>query len=102
MNINFEYDDVKASERLEIMVGKKLEKLEDKYDFIIRSDVFFKTENTSEQDTGKICSIRLSMPGPRLFAETSGASYEAAIAESIEDLERQLRRRKEKMKRSLK
>lgn len=102
MNINFEYDHVKASERLEIMVGKKLEKLEDKYDFIIRADVFFKTENTSEQDTGKICGIRLSMPGPRLFAESSSAGYEAAIAECVEDLERQLRRRKEKMKRSLK
>lgn len=102
MNINFEYDHVKASDRLEIMVGKKLEKLEDKYDFIIRADVFFKTENTSEQDTGKICGIRLSIPGPRLFAETSSASYEAAIAASIEDLERQLRKRKAKMKRSLK
>ena len=102
MNINFEYDHVKASERLEIMAGRKLEKLEDKYDFIIRADVFFKSENTSEQDTGKICSIRLSMPGPRLFAETSSVGYEAAIASTVEDLERQLRRRKEKMKRSLK
>ena len=101
MNINFEYDHVKASDRLEIMVGKKLEKLEDKYDFIIRADVFFKKENTTEQDTGKICNIRLSLPGPRLFAEANLASYEAAIAESISDLERQLRRRKEKMKRSL-
>lgn len=101
MNINFEYDNVKASERLEIMVGKKLEKLEDKYDFIIRADVFFKTENTSEQETGKICNIRLSIPGPRLFAEGSHASYEASIADSIGDLERQLRKRKEKMKRSL-
>ena len=101
MNINFEYDNVKASDRLEIMIGKKLEKLEDKYDFIIRADVFFKSENTSEQDTGKICAVRLSIPGPRLFAESSSAGYEASIAEAIDDLERQLRRRKEKMKRSL-
>ncbi len=42
MNINFEYDDVKASNRLEIMAAQKLEKLLDKYDFIVRSDVFFK------------------------------------------------------------
>ena len=44
MNINFEYDDVKASNRLEIMAAQKLEKLLDKYDFIVRSDVFFKKE----------------------------------------------------------
>lgn len=100
MNINFEYNQVKASERLEALAIKKLEKLEDKYDFIIRADVFFRSENTSAKQTGKICNIRLSVPGPRLFAEASHATYEASIASSVEDLERQLRRRKEKMKRN--
>ena len=98
MNINFEYDGVKASNRLEIMAAKRLSKLEDKYDFIIRSDVFFKTENTSSPDTGMICKIRISAPGPRLFAEASCANFEAAIAMSIGDIERQLRKRKEKMR----
>lgn len=98
MNINFEYDNVKASDRLEIMVGEKLEKLLDKYDFIIRTDVFFKKENTSSPDTGMICNMRLSVPGPRIFAEASNSSFEASIAESVDDLERQLRKRKEKMK----
>jgi len=98
MNINFEYDDVKASNRLEIMAAKKLEKLLDKYDFIVRADVFFKKENTSSPDTGMICNIRLSAPGPRLFAEASHASFEASIAESVSDLERQLQKRKAKMK----
>ncbi|MDF4222173.1 MULTISPECIES: ribosome-associated translation inhibitor RaiA [Maribacter] len=97
MNINFEYDDVKASNRLEIMAAEKLEKLLDKYDFIVRSDVFFKKENTSSPDSGMICNIRLSAPGPRLFAQSSSDSFEAAIASSIEDLKRQLERRKAKM-----
>lgn len=100
MNINFEYDEVKASDRLEELARKKLERLEDKYDFIVRADVFFKTENTTEPDTGKICNMRLSLPGPRLFAEATHGSYEASIAEAVDDLERQLRKRKEKMKRS--
>jgi putative sigma-54 modulation protein len=99
MNINFEYDKVKASERLESLVLKKLEKLEDKYDFIIRADVFFKAEKTSEHETGRICNIRISIPGPRLFAEASHASYEASIAEAVDDLQRQLEKRKEKMNR---
>ncbi|WP_430908039.1 HPF/RaiA family ribosome-associated protein [Maribacter sp. 2-571] len=98
MNINFEYDDVKASNRLEIMAAKKLEKLFDKYDFIVRADVFFKTENTSERETGMLCNIRLSAPGPRLFTESSMASFEASIAKSVDDLERQLQRRKAKMR----
>lgn len=98
MNINFEYDQVSASERLEGMVEEKLNKLLDKFDFIIRADVFFKKENTSSPDTGLICNIRLSIPGPRLFAEASHDSFEASIAESINDLERQLKKRKAKMK----
>jgi putative sigma-54 modulation protein len=99
MNINFEYDDVKASERLEIFAGKKLTKLFDKHDNIIRADVFFKKENTSTPDTGIICNIRLSIPGPRLFAESSTGSFEASIVSSIDELERQLRKRKDKLSR---
>ncbi|MGB3149969.1 MAG: HPF/RaiA family ribosome-associated protein [Maribacter sp.] len=98
MNINFEYDDVKASNRLEILAAKKLEKLLDKFDFIVRADVFFKKENTSSPETGMICNIRLSMPGPRLFAESSYGSFEASIANSVDDLQRQLQKRKAKMK----
>lgn len=97
MNINFEYDDVKASNRLEIMAAQKLEKLLDKFDFIVRCDVFFKTENTSTPDTGMVCNIRLSAPGPRLFAQSSTGSFEASIASSVEDLQRQLEKRKAKM-----
>jgi putative sigma-54 modulation protein len=98
MNINFEYDDVKASNRLEIMAASKLEKLLDKFDFIVRADVFFKTENTSSPETGMICKIRLSAPGPRLFAESSKANFETSIAATIDDLHRQLQKRKAKMK----
>lgn len=97
MKIHFEYDDVKASARLEGLTTKKLNKLWDKYDFLIKADVFFKKENTSSTDKGRICNIRLSVPGPRLFAEASHGSFEASIAESIDDLERQLRKRKGKM-----
>lgn len=98
MNINFEYHAVKASNRLEIMAADKLDKLFNKFDFLVRADVFLKRENTRQPDTGRICGIRLSTPGPRLFAESSRGTYEASIAESVIELERQLNRRKAKMK----
>ncbi len=98
MDINFEYHDVKASERLELLASERINKLLDKYDFIVRADVFFKTENTSVQEKGKICNIRLSVPGPRLFSESNHGSFEASIAESVDDLEIQLKKRKGKMK----
>lgn len=98
MNIIFEYHGVSASERLEEFASKHINKLFDKFDFIVRADVFFKTENTSNENKGKICNIRLSAPGPRLFAEASHGSFEASVKESVGDLERQLRKRKGKLK----
>ena len=92
MDINFEYDGVSASDRLEIMAAKKLDKLGNKYEFVIRADVFFKTENTSSPNTGLICNIKASIPGPVLFAESSNASFEASISESVADIERQLKK----------
>lgn len=98
MQIIYEYHDIAQSDRLEQVAKEKLYNLEKKYDMIIRADVFFKEENTSSNETGKICNIRLSLPGPRLFAEASHEDFVSSIAESVNDLERQLRKRKEKMK----
>lgn len=97
MNINFEYHEVTASPRLEAFVAEKLNKLENKYDSIVSADVYFKKENTSNPEVGKICSIRLAMPGPTIFAETSQGSFEASVAKVIAELRSQLQKRKEKL-----
>lgn len=98
MEIVYEYHDVEQSDRLEKLAEEKLNHLYKKYsDLIVRADVFFKTENTSSDETGMICNIRLSVPGPRLFAEASHDNFESSIAESINDLDRQLRKKKGKM-----
>lgn len=98
MNIHFEYHDVAASPRLEGLIAKKLEKLENKYDFIINADVYFKKQNSSNPEMGKICSVRLGTPGPTVFAETSSASFEESVAKVIIELRAQLQKKKEKMK----
>ena len=97
MQIIFEYHDVAQSDRLEQLAKEKLENLSRKFDMVIRADVFFKEENTSSDETGKICNIRLSLPGPRLFAESSEENFVKSIGESVDNLERQLRKQKEKM-----
>lgn len=97
MELVFEYHGVSASKRLEGLAKDRLAKLGTKYSEVIRADVFFKEENTTSPETGKICNIRLSLPGPRLFAEASHNTYESAIAETVSDLEKQLQKRKEKM-----
>lgn len=96
MQIIYEYHDVSASERLETIAKEKLETLHKKFDFVHRADVFFKTQNRTD-DNEKVCDIRLSMPGPRIFASTNAENFESAITETINDLENQLRKQKEKM-----
>ena len=45
-----------------------------------------------------IAEIRLSAPGPRLFAESSNSNFEHAVAEVAEQLKTQLEKRKASMK----
>ena len=98
MNTNFEYHDITASERLEEFTENKLETLFNRYEFITRADIFFKKENTSSDETGMKCGIRLSAPGPRLFAESSHDTFEQSVTETVNELKRQLEKRKAKMK----
>lgn len=98
MNINFEYHDVTASPRLEEFISEKINKLENKYDFIISADVYFKKENSTNPEIGKVCSVRLATPGPTVFAESSTATFEASVAKVITELRSQLQKRKDKMK----
>lgn len=96
MQIIFEYHDVTASDRLENIAKEKLDHLHKKFNFIHRADVFFKVQNRSD-DMEQICDIRISMPGPRLFASTHAENFESAIVETVRDLDNQLQKTKEKM-----
>lgn len=97
MEAIFQFVQLSKSERLEELTQKKLDKLENKYDWIVRADVFFKKED-AEAPQGFICNIKLGTPGAQVFAESDKDSFEAAIAETVSDLDRQLAKRKAQMK----
>lgn len=97
MTVNFQYVDIDASEWLSEHAKEKLDKLGNKYEFIISAEVFFK-EDKNEPVESKICNIRLSLPGPRIFATSNEKNYEMAIKETINDLEKQLKKRKQTYK----
>jgi len=95
MDINLQFVQTKADPKAETLVHEKLSDLEKKFSWIIRADVFFKEEKDT-YGKGKICEIRLSVPGARIHASSDEASFAAAVAETIRDLERQLRSKKDK------
>ncbi|MCM4156818.1 HPF/RaiA family ribosome-associated protein [Gramella sp. AN32] len=97
MEAIFEYVNISKNESLEAFAQKKLDKLENKYDWIVRANVYFKIDE-NQKPNGYISEVRLSAPGPEIFAESNENSFEASIAETTRDLDRQLDKRKAKMK----
>ncbi|PZD79223.1 ribosome hibernation-promoting factor, HPF/YfiA family [Mesonia sp. K7] len=97
MDVNFNYVHVKASSRLEEMTKDKLNKLKERYDFLVAAEVFFKTENSSSNEKGRICEIKLSLPGPLIFAASNQENFDQAINKCVSEVRSQLQKRKEKM-----
>ncbi len=97
MKVTVQFLNVEKSPYVEELLMKKLNKLFKKYDWIIQANVFYKLEKESF-GKGKICEIRLSLPGPRIFASSDEESFEKATDETIKDLRRQLSTRKGEMK----
>ncbi|MDO6758908.1 ribosome-associated translation inhibitor RaiA [Tamlana sp. 2_MG-2023] len=94
MTVNFQYVGVDVSETLSEFTKEKLEKIFNRYEFLISAEVHFK-QDEKDHDAGKICNIELSLPGPRIFATSNERNFEVSVRETISDLERQLKKRKE-------
>ncbi|MCM4161565.1 ribosome-associated translation inhibitor RaiA [Antarcticibacterium flavum] len=93
MTINIQFVKMPTSETMSQFVSQKLEKLADKYEWIINADVYFKLEN-DPAGNGKICEIELSMPGPRIFASSREENFELAAKKTTFELDKQLQKRK--------
>ncbi|MFD1014477.1 HPF/RaiA family ribosome-associated protein [Winogradskyella rapida] len=94
MTVNFQYVNIDTSATLSKLTEEKLEKLAYKFEFLISAQVYFK-QDEKDHEAGKICNIELSLPGPRIFAKSNKKNYEMAMLETIDDLTKQLKKRKE-------
>ena len=97
MKIDIQFVNMPVSETMESYTIEKLDKLAQKYDWLIAAEVFFKKEN-DPKGKGKICEIQLSHPGTRIFASTNEKNYELSVKKTIKDLEKQLKKLKGQMK----
>ena len=93
MTINVQYVKMLNSETMTEYVSNKLNKLGNKYQWLINANVFFKLENNSTVNK-KICEIELSLPGPKIFASSKEKNFELAAKNTISDLNKQLKKRK--------
>ncbi|MGY8915822.1 MAG: HPF/RaiA family ribosome-associated protein [Flavobacteriales bacterium] len=95
MTINVQYVKMPTSEATTEFLTNKLNKLGDRYNWVISAQVYFKLEN-DPSEKGKICEIELSAPGPRIFAKSNEEHFEKAAVATLNDLERQLKKSNDK------
>ena len=93
MTVDFQFVKIPVSEALKGYTTKKLQKIETKYNWVIHTEVFFKIENDALGE--KICEMELSLPGPKIFASSKEKNFEMAVKETISDIQKQLKKRKE-------
>ena len=93
MTYHIQFVQMKSSEALEKLVIEKLDALEKKFNWLIHAEVILKQEKDPE-GKGKVCTVNLSLPGPKIHASSDEGSFPASIKETMRDLKVQLKKRK--------
>ncbi len=89
-SVNFD-----ATEKLEQYVNKKVSKLEKFFDEIMNVDVYLKVVKP-EAATNKEAEIKVSIPNVDFFASKTCDTFEEAVDLSLEAIDKQIRKHKEK------
>lgn len=95
LNINIQSVRFQASETLETLVTKKLQRAFAKYPYITNAHVFLKKENDNEHQ--QTVEIQLNIKNKELFAQSTEQKFENALTETIGKLKRQLEKYKQKL-----
>ena len=97
MKITIEADQFKADTSLTDFIEKKLSKLDTFYDRIIDAHVILKLENAG-QVRDKVVDIILNVPGDTMVVKEIDKTFEASVDKGIDNLKRQLIKKKEKLR----
>ncbi|MEE9362799.1 MAG: ribosome-associated translation inhibitor RaiA [Cellulophaga sp.] len=97
MKVNAQYVNFNAEGELIGFVQNRLDKLELYYNKVISSDVYLKVENTSSKKN-KIVEIKLRIPKESFIVKKQCKSFEEAVDVACSSLQRQLLKRKEKLR----
>ncbi len=97
MRVHTEAVQFKADVKLLNYIEKKLSKLDHYFDRIVRAEVKLRLEN-SGQVRDKVAEVRIKVPGKWLFTKTTQKTFEASIDLASENLKRQLKRYKERLR----
>ena len=95
MKVNAQSVNFVADRKLIDFIQSRMDKLELFYDKVIGSDVYLKVENTSSKEN-KIVEIKVKVPKNQFVVKKQCKTFEEAVDNACNSLERQLIKTKEK------
>ena len=100
MKVSIQSLNFNAAVKLLNFTEKKVASLTKFHDKILKAEVFFKIENSSDKEN-KITEIKINSPGNELVVKKQFKSFEEGISIGVETLKRRLKKSKEKLRDSL-
>jgi putative sigma-54 modulation protein len=97
MKVNTQSVNFNADRKLIDFIQKRMDKLDMFYDKVIQADVYLKVENTSDKEN-KIFEARVKVPGDSFVVKKQCKTFEEGTDVAVSSLERQLKKRKEKLR----
>ena len=97
MIIHFQALHFEADSKLVEYVTKKIEKLQQFHDRIIKVDVILNLDNVKHQIKDKIAEIRVHVPKADFFVKSTSKSFEASFDDAFDSMVNQIKRKKEKL-----
>jgi len=97
MKVNTQSVNFNADQKLIDFIQKRMDKLDIYYDKVIKSEVYLKVQNTSDKEN-KVFEARVSVPGDSFIVKKQCKSFEEGTDMAVASLERQLKKRKEKLR----
>ena len=95
MKVNVHAVNFTIDRKLVDFIQERVEKLAKYYDKVVSTDVYLKVEKTSEKEN-KFAEIKMHVPGDDFLVKKQCKSFEEAVEQASESLERLLVKRKEK------
>ena len=97
MKVNTQSVNFNADQKLIDFIQQRMDKLDQYYDRVIKSDVFLKVENTSGKQN-KIFEVKISVPGDSFIVKKVCKTFEEGADSAVNSLGRQLKKRKDKFR----
>ncbi len=96
MNVNIQSVHFAADSKLIEYINRKLEKLGNFSDRIIRVNVFLKLDNVVHAIKDKIAEIRVHIPRHNFFVKSTSKSFEESFDDALETMVSQIKKNKER------